>query len=73
MRTKAFWINAEEDYLECVTHKTRIEADEHAVHMHEKYPNERLRTACLKLVVTWEDGQGLDSQPIHIEGSVEDE
>ena len=72
-RTKTIWMNAEEDgYLECVNHNSREQADRHADLLHEENPS-RVRAACLKLVVSWEDGHGLNETPIHIEGSVEDE
>ena len=58
MHTTTLWVNCEGDFLSCISHRSREEADQHAHIMSEKY-NDR-RTACLKLVISWEDGDGID-------------
>jgi len=63
-RTETRWINCEGDYLSCISHRTREEADRHAYLMTEKHGDKR--TACLKLVISWEDGQGLDSPAMEL-------
>ena len=65
MHTATFWLNAEEDgYLSTVAHRSREDADLHAALMYDDHG--RKRTACLKLVIGWEDGQGLDSPALEI-------
>ena len=58
MHTATFWAIADGPYLSCVLHHSREEADRHSVSMMEHH--NQGRTACLKLVISWEDGQGID-------------
>ena len=65
MYKETFWLNTEEDgYLSTIAHRSREDADLHAALMYDDHG--RKRTACLKLVVSWEDGQGLDSPAMEL-------
>jgi len=62
--TETLWANCDKDFLSTIMHRTREDADRCAATMLQKHGDKR--TACLKLVVSWEDGQGLDSPAMEL-------
>ena len=58
MKSKVVWINCDSTHLGSCLYSSRGEADRSANKLEDRY--DRKRTACLRLEIAWEDGDGMD-------------
>jgi len=67
---KIVWLNCEQHYMNMVLNSSRKQADKLAVKLEED-DDMRARTACLRLRITWSDGDGMESPVIELENEEE--